>query len=80
MSAPPHRDCTVCTDPALCAQHGLLVSHTTKGDWATNPLTTEIRCTLEDDKPAALVYQLLIGLAAKLDVDIAELMRQVGEA
>ncbi len=64
----------MCTDPALCAQHGLLDARTTKGDWATNPLTTEIHCTLEDDKPAALVYELLLRLAANLEVDISELM------
>jgi hypothetical protein len=61
------RNCTLCSDPNLCATHGLLQPITTMSGRTS-------RCLLEDDKPAALLYKALLRLAAEQGVDISELM------
>jgi hypothetical protein len=59
------RNCTVCNNPTVCEKHGLL-----------RPIMgrTQISCTLEDDKPAAFLYRLLLQLADQQGVNISELM------
>jgi hypothetical protein len=66
-----NRDCTVCTDPTLCEKRELFFS--------LPGVTTDLRCLLEDDGPAALAYRLLLRLAATLDVDVSELMGGAAE-
>jgi hypothetical protein len=68
------RNCTVCSDPSVCQAHGWLYPETTLGDWATKPVTTELRCRVESDGPAAVLYRALIRLAERQGVTVAELL------
>ena len=64
MSAP--RDCTVCTDPSPCQRHGLL-----RPAMGGGPVPS---CEFARDKPAAFLYGIVIRLAEKQGVTVAELM------
>jgi hypothetical protein len=74
MTADATRHCTVCDDPSLCKAHGLLRSQVTQGSWDSTPITTEIRCEVEDDKPGAFVYGIVIRLAERQGITVSELM------
>jgi hypothetical protein len=68
------RNCKICDDPSVCQAHGWLYPQTTTGSWETTPITTELRCRVESDGPAAFLYRVLLRLAAEQGVDISELM------
>ena len=57
-------DCTVCTDPSLCAKHGLVRQIVGRGP----------ECRIQADDRTAFLYRILIRLAAKQGVSVSDLM------
>lgn len=66
------RSCTECTDPTLCQRFGLLRRPSVDTAALTiGPAATPVRdCALENDKPAAMVYRLLLALADAQGIDL----------
>lgn len=67
-------NCTVCGHPAICDRRNLITTTTEQGDWATAPFVSKTRCKVEDDRPAAFLYEVLLGLAARQGVAVSELL------